>query len=83
MVSGENGMFGRVGGVNETNGDSGAEWVKLIGGAGWVFEERYTAMAEAYVGSWRGEDLGRQGGGEEWVSVTKFEECRMMALEVA
>ena len=39
MVSGENGMFGRVGGVNETNGDSGAEWVKLIGGAGWVLGE--------------------------------------------
>ena len=32
MICGENGTFGRIGGINEVNGDSVAEWVKFICG---------------------------------------------------
>ena len=83
MVSGENGTFGRIGGVNKTNGDSGAEWVKLIGGGRLGVRGAICGDGRGICGQLEGGGLGKVRGRKKWVSVTKFKECRVMMLEVA
>ena len=83
LVSGENGTFGRIGRVNKTNGDGVTEWVKFICGGRLGVWRVIHGDGRGICGQLEGGRLGKARGGEEWVSVTKFEECRVMMLEVA
>ena len=75
-------MFGGISGINKTNGNSVTEWIKFIGGNGEGIRGAICSDSRGVRGQLKWGSLGKASWREEWVSVTKFQECRMMTLEV-
>ena len=71
LICGENGTFGRIGGINEANGCSVAIWVKF-GGSGMSIRRTIGSNDRCIGGQLKRGELGNAWGREKQVSVTKF-----------